>query len=433
MKRVVSVAVVALAMLLAFQYRRAIAEEITITITGSGSATKFAGGSSFKANDTLKITCPATTKCAGIKAVQGASSTVELGSGSGDIAITKSPLGGSGDLVITFNGVEDKLTLVVGSNAPAPPAGSAGTNAPTPPAGSDGSTSPPAAVAFANCPNGISSGTVVLERGEVLVDTDGNVLASKLDTFTEQDKLVVWVVGPTTAFAGLKVTRTSTARDVTVLHILGDTSGLFGSDKQAKQLTSTNTCKRFELSDFSSGQGAFTLSNASAKSSNVIDFAVRPVYDGMFTVGFVASHLVQPEFFIRTLGDRSEVARKPSSSFNGRYALQYTAFLPFHHWNPARFGLAWDQIIGVSAGVLLDDPIKNVLLGANIGPVGGFSLNAGVHIGEVQRLADGVKTGDTIAADASLPLDTKWSSNYYVGVTLDIRVATKLFFSLFTK
>jgi hypothetical protein len=85
------------------------------------------------------------------------------------------------------------------------------------------------------------------------VDTDGNVLKNSLQGFTEEDTLTVVAVGPRSAVAGLKITRRSAFRDVTVLRILGDTGGLaIGGAKQGGKPEDI-VCKRVQLADFPRG------------------------------------------------------------------------------------------------------------------------------------------------------------------------------------
>jgi hypothetical protein len=53
-----------------------------------------------------------------------------------------------------------------------------------------------------------------------------------------------------------------------------------------------------------------------------------------------------------------------------------------------------------------------------------------LHAGKVTQL-DGVAVGTALASDATIPTKNKWETDGFVGISLDISVATRLFFSMF--
>ncbi len=297
----------------------------------------------------------------------------------------------------------------------------------------DGSSDVPSSSVYSECPDKISNPfKISLTDNAIAIDVTGNVLASRVESFTEEDKLTVWVIGERTALDDIKVVRRSEFRDVTVLRIYGQPP----KEPPPPQRTLRDTpveelrCKVVVLTDFSPGHGQFALIGKDEKVLAEFDLAVRPVYAGMFTVGFVGTWLPKRSFSLRDTAGQSRIVEDPSGNVEGRYAVMYTAFLPLQRWRALR-DREWNQRIGVSAGVLLDAPVDNFLVGLNAGPVHGISLVAGVHAGKVTEL-DGVKVGDVLPAGSAIPTKNRWSAAAFIGMNLDVGVATKLFSSLFT-
>lgn len=392
-------------------YANAIKIEITSTQNSSGKLEYGVVGApaeEFEPGDTLEIKCPGSCNAL-VVATNSGDKLKENTSASG--VATPNPwkseaLMPADQIIISFEDMNWPLKKK-GSSAPGSPA--------------PGDGNAVSSLVQPACPGQIM-------KNEIAVDTTGNVLASRLEDFSEDDALTVWTLGPEAVLTGVKVIRRSAFRDVTVLRIQGDTSKVVGTGKQSGGKLS---CKRVVLTGFSAGRGQFAILGPNDNTMAEFEFAVYPVYDGMFTVAFVGTWLPNHKFSLRDRSGESVIVEDPTGKAEGRYALMYTAFLPLQTWMPNRIrDRAWNQRIGVTAGVLLDDPANNILFGVNFGPVHGLSLVAGGHAGKVTRL-DGVKVGDVLAVNAVIPTRNQWDVNWFVGMSLDISVGTRLFFSMF--
>lgn len=263
---------------------------------------------------------------------------------------------------------------------------------------------------------------------QLVVDITGNVLDSTADDFTEGDKLTVWAVGPAAELAAVKIVRRSASRDVTVLRIRDAENVVTVSRKESGGVA----CKKVVLTNFSAGKGQLAIIGAGDRVLAEYELAVHPDYQGMFTVGFGWSYLAQPSFSLRDNGDATgSIVADPRGDWQVRYALMYTAFAPLHTWFPERLSArGWNQAVGLSGGVLLDDPTENILFGVTFGPLHGISLTAGRHWGKQRRL-DGVARGDALPLESTIPTYRAWNSDWYIGAGFDFAVATKLLVSLF--
>ncbi|HVV81463.1 MAG TPA: hypothetical protein VHE35_00240 [Kofleriaceae bacterium] len=268
-------------------------------------------------------------------------------------------------------------------------------------------------------------------HNEIYVDTLGDVLAADVADFDEDATLSVWVFGAAASVDAIHVERRSAFRDVTVLRIQGNPAAVVtGAAKESGGPGQPEVvCKHAQLADFSPGRGQFALVGADNATVAEFELAVRPIFDGMFTVGFVGTWLVDRSFSLRSNGATSTIVEDPAGDVEGRFALMYTAFLPL---SKLHLGLprSLDRRLGASVGVMLDDPIHNLLFGANIGPFNGLSFAFGGHFGKVTAL-DGVEVGDQLAPDATIPTRSEWQRDWYVGASIDISVATRLFFTGF--
>jgi hypothetical protein len=354
--------------------------------------------------DTITITCP--TNCDDLAVVQGVKTLKAKGTTAASPWTSPAIAQDGGTLTIGFGTMSAPATVTGGD-----PAGDGGGT----PGGGDGNTG----LLRPECPTGSP------KENEIFVDTTGNVLATNLAKFDSDDTLTVWVVGPASTVDAIRVERRSSFRDVTVLRIQGDPSQVTGRGKES----GGTACKRVQLADFSPGRGQFALVGADSSTVAEFEFAVRPVFDGMFTVAFIASWLVDRSYSLRVEGTEGTIIEDPTGNVEGRFALMYTAFLPISRLSSS-IPESVNRRFGVSAGVVLDDPTKNILFGVNIGPFNGLSLVVGGHFGEIKKL-DGVAVGDELPADSEIPTVNDWDLEWFVGGSIDISVATKLFFNGF--
>jgi len=391
----------------------ALADTRTVTISTAGASPTATGDNSVKSGDTVAITCPTGTRCGPLIVKTGANDLKPSGAIVGD-TWTSATIGGAGDIVISWDAGGTQVAVKTLTLAKADTDGGTGGTGDDPPLGGP----------YVECPSDIGTNAI-------LVDTQGNILASHLQKFSEEDTLVILITGYQSSFTGLTIKKTSAFRDVTTLHILGDVASVIPGKKQGGN--NPVRCRKFELANFSSGRGAFSINNSTSKTSVEIEFAVRPRYNGMFTVAFIGSWLKRPSFSARDVDGVSQIAQNPGDSVDGRYALMYTGFLPLHSLSSNNFKVPeWNQRVGLSVGVILDDPADNILFGVNLGPINGISLVLGLHAGEVNKL-DGVTAGTPWALDAAIPVEAEWKAGVFIGASLDISVATKLFFSLFSR
>jgi hypothetical protein len=354
--------------------------------------------------DVIEITCP--TSCSDLVVSQGTKELKKEGTSTNPAdKWTSPPLAADGDSVaVRFR--NDSFAIPVAGGAAGATGGTGGGG------GISGIIRP-------ECPK-------ALAKNEMAVDTTGNVLGSNVSTFTEDDSLVIWVFGPPSSVDAIRVERRSAFRDVTALRIQGDASAAVGGVKQSGGPVEL-VCKRTQLADFTAGRGQFALVGTDGKTVAEFEFAVRPIFDGMFTVAYVSTWLVDHSFSAD--GD-GKLVQDPAGTNEGRFALMYTGFLTLSKFSRHVPPLL-DNHLGASVGVLLDHPTRNLLFGLNLGPFNGLSFVFGGHFGRVTVLKSGHELGESIAADAPLPTTNDWKTDWFIGASVDITVATRLFFGGF--
>jgi hypothetical protein len=75
---------------------------------------------------------------------------------------------------------------------------------------------------------------------------------------------------------------------------------------------------------------------------------------------------------------------------------------------------------------VLNDPLNNVLLGATLDLQSAVLVTGGALFSHVKEL-DGVKVGDPFAgATSDLPTHGRWKRDWFIGVSVDLRVGVKL-------
>jgi hypothetical protein len=85
-------------------------------------------------------------------------------------------------------------------------------------------------------------------------------------------------------------------------------------------------------------------------------------------------------------------------------------------------------------GIVINDVRKNAIVGLSFDVLGStLFVSSGVHIARVQSLNPKFNVGDIFhGTSQQIPIRTEWTANGFVGVTLDLRAAVKLFGSIFS-
>lgn len=255
----------------------------------------------------------------------------------------------------------------------------------------------------------------------------------------EDDVVVVRVHGPIPLLKQLRVERASAFRDPGGIRVLGEEIVIPATARdvveQAAGVKPEPKCgvDGFTLTDFASGEGEVSIEARTDQGSEKVgefSFAVNPLYDGSFSLGFIWTDLEDPRFGVVFNGRDSVVSevKDPSDELRGDYAFFYTPF-----W-PAR-DVEKDQVrLSPTIGVLLEDTLENFLAGGAIDYRASLYLIGGVHFGRVQRLDERseLAPGDPFPGpETDIPVVKEWDAGLFFGVSLDLRVVGKILKSAF--
>lgn len=134
-----------------------------------------------------------------------------------------------------------------------------------------------------------------------------------------------------------------------------------------------------------------------------------------------------------------------NQSVSGDYELS-TMIGTTIFWKPRT--LTWDEpelemwerfVPNLFVGVATEDPLENLLAGVSIEPKAGFSLQLGVHWGEVTHYSSREVevmdpfSGEPVWSYTKQDGDTSWDSAIYGGISLDLGAFAKLIKPLFGK
>lgn len=269
---------------------------------------------------------------------------------------------------------------------------------------------------------------------EVFATPLGSLLSAPPPHFSESQSLVVTVVGEPRLLDTLQVRRKSAIRSVSV-RVLGDDQAREAVlDTQAEKSPEPPKCaaKSFVVSDFDSGTGEVEIRAQTASGVTALgtfQILVDPTYLGMFSIGAGWTPILDTSFGVAMRDGTQVIVQKEQGSRRLSYLFLFTPFL----WD----GLDRDVRVPMTArnfykhfnpsvGFLVNDPLNNALLGVTFDFQSCVLVTGGGLFSHVQEL-DGVKVGDVFAGAASeLPTHKRWKVDWFVGVSVDLRVGVKL-------
>lgn len=280
------------------------------------------------------------------------------------------------------------------------------------------------------------------EQGLVLVSTIyGNVLRRPSVPVTEEDEVRVLIPVDEDLAPSISVRRTSAARRVDEVRILG-AGGVSVSQKTVDALESVRDERcQFEatLGDFAPGLGEVEIRLTSLQGTNLqqitvgsFDFNVLPVYTWMFSAGPILTELRDPSFRVATNAAGEGFIVEEDAEERILWVLSYTVF-PWEKRTPED-GWDWDPWEALKRfyptfGIVLNAPTDNALLGLAYKLPAGFALQGGWHWGHVvEGLApnSGLTVGGPFEGEGDPPVARDWDSKMYYGITVDLRVVGQL-------
>ncbi|TMQ27224.1 MAG: hypothetical protein E6J90_03005 [Deltaproteobacteria bacterium] len=268
---------------------------------------------------------------------------------------------------------------------------------------------------------------------EVFVTPLGTTLTLLPSYFSEADTLTVTVVADVHLIYSLQVRRKSAIRMVTG-RILGEDQQLPRLDRQAETAAAKAPCttRSFTVTNFAPGAGEIEIVasiDANPVTLGSFQLLVDPVYQGMFSIGALWTPLLSPDFNVATRNGQQVIVASETGDRRMAYMFLFTPFV----WD----GLERDvrrpmlqrkyyEWVNPSVGFVLNDPLNHVLLGATVDLQSALLITGGAIFSHVREL-DGVKVGDPFAGAASdLPVQRHWKSDWFLGVSVDVRVGVKL-------
>ena len=278
-----------------------------------------------------------------------------------------------------------------------------------------------------SCPGTFTAGyDAEANRGEIVVTPVGNVLARALDTFDENDTLIVKVVGDVELLPLLKVERTSAFRDVGTVRIVG-------GDQQLPQIArQAGGCgvQQFTLNDFAPGRATVRISALQGTQEvplGTFDFNVNPLYSGMFTLGAAWTNLVDPGFKLVSEGGQTVIGVNEEGDRDLLYVLSYTPFV----WGKRDLEkrIPWHQRLNPMIGIAVNDVQDNAFVGISADLPAGVILTFGRHFRRITVLPEGtgLAVGDPFTGTADqLPTAKEWENENFFGLTIDLRAMVQL-------
>lgn len=276
-----------------------------------------------------------------------------------------------------------------------------------------------------SCPGTFTAGyDAKANRGEIVVTPVGNVLARALDTFDENDTLIVKVVGDVELLPLLKVERTSAFRDVGTVRIVG-------AGEQIPQIArQAGGCgvQQFTLNDFAPGRATVQISALQGTQEvplGTFDFNVNPLYTGMFTLGAAWTNLVDPGFKLVSQGGQTVIGVGEEGDQDLLYVLSYTPFV----WGKRDLEkkIPWRERFNPMVGIAVDDVQDNAFVGISADLPAGIVLTFGRHFRRITVLSTGLSVGDPFTGTADqLPTAKEWENENFFGLTIDLRAMVQL-------
>ena len=275
---------------------------------------------------------------------------------------------------------------------------------------------------------------------EIYVDVLGNFISKPAESFDENDRLNVYVLGDPDLLQRLKVARTSDARDVTAVRIIGQGTPTPSIDQ--RQSLNAPTCKMrlFEgIDSFGPGKGVVTISRVNGNAVEPIgtfELIVAPLYSGIFTLGAARTEAVDPKYKLVANGADQVIAPSDISDRDTVYSIFYTPFVLGKRdlEKPVKLD-TWYRHINPTIGLVLDDVSNNFMAGISIDLPRGIVVTVGQHYRRVTVLSkeSGLSVGSVFSgAPETIPTAKSWESEKFVSVSIDLRVMAQLIKSAFT-
>lgn len=414
-----------IATILLFTALEAFPQNMTFKLSGTDAHPvlehDYTGGASIDASkpSALSFTCAGNVDCTKITATYAGSAVDVSGdaqSASGTLIIKA----GTNDLVIAYGGqpFTPPIKVMV----------AAGTASPSSTETKDTSQAVPISELL-RLPCAVSVSDVAGDDiAQFVVSPLGAVLSAPAEPVETDDKVIVTVAADTRLLPLLNVKRKSAVRAVGTVNVIG--AGVTVSLPAASaQATHTPTCghTQFELTDFASGTGeigVFAYSDQGQTELGSFNFAVEPLYDGIFSFGPAKSSVTDQTYSLVPKDDKKVIAPDLTDD-ELTYAVLYTPFV-WAKRNPERATPHVWEHINPTLGIAVQQTASNAFAGVSL-DWKGFLFTAGTHYRRVKRLGGHLKEGDVFTgAAADIPTVKRWEHSSFYAVTIDLRVAAQL-------
>jgi hypothetical protein len=260
---------------------------------------------------------------------------------------------------------------------------------------------------------------LVTPRGQVLSDP-GNVI-------DESDTVVVHVLAPKPLWSqfGVKVRRTSPARVLGTLSILGEGATIPSIEKHAGVKYACEQ-REFRLTAFAHGTGTVEIDvNKDDKDAAVgeFQFLVHRLYDGVFSFGAVWGKRLTQSFGLAPQGDHNVLVGSSTGDREVTYAVFFTPFI-WKRRDIEKTPLWWERLnptIGIATKGVLDHAFIGVSLDYKT-----LILTGGLHFQRTDVLSpdSGLQLGSSFSGTADkIPVAKKWEHGGFVGISIDLRAA----------
>lgn len=290
--------------------------------------------------------------------------------------------------------------------------------------------------------------------GGVVLTPTGNVLSSAVAYFDEDDTLKVNLQLHPDLQGRLKIKRSSPFRQKETVRIIGE--GLSATDLGLRR-QAAERCVSLEvsLSDFEPSRGEvqiiFITDSGEDLPIGSFEFAVNPLYSGIFSLGGVWTEMVDPDFGLVTDGNNRIIAPENQGEDEFVYALFYTPFVWGKRDVEKGYRFLEDELekegasrfekfkrhgcnalthINPTVGITLADMDENAIVGLSIDLPFGFLVTFGRHFRKVTVISEesGFESGDVFPGSKdSLPTTSSWENESFIGFSVDLRAMVKLF------
>jgi hypothetical protein len=269
------------------------------------------------------------------------------------------------------------------------------------------------------------------DLARMVVTPVGNLLSASPQNIDENDAVQITVIADDRLLPLLHVVRKSAIREAGNLSIVGGDVNVPPELIVRHAAGAPPSCgkRTFTLRDFAPGKGEVEI-RALVGADEVIlgglEFVVDRLYSGMFSLGAMWTHQIDPSFKLTPGAGGNTIAASEHGSGQVLYTLFYT---PFVHGRrdieKPQDWIAWDRV-NPSVGLVLNDPLEHAIVGISYDLDYGIVFTAGLHVGHVHKL-DGVMVGAAFGGTVDqISVDRTWETTYFVGVSIDLRAAVQM-------